>query len=140
MSPRARRLCKWSNRVIDGVDVPAHAADPGKDMCATHRAAADARRGTRAQRGYGTEHQAARREWAPIVATGKVKCWRCHRPITRFQRWIMGHQDDRTLKSLPEHERCNAEAAGKAAHGIGQNGHSALTVDYREKENDHDNR
>ena len=75
-------------------------------------------RGTRAQRGYGADHDRLRAQWALQVATGHVLCARCHQPIPPGTPWDLGHTDDRTSWSGPEHAACNRAAGGKAAsHG-----------------------
>ena len=55
-------------------------------------------------RGYGWSHQLRRKEWAPIVAAGSVKCARCGLPILPRQAWDLGHVDaDRSSYAGPEH-------------------------------------
>ncbi len=76
----------------------------------------DKQRGTRQQRGYDAEHDHFRARLAPQVATGQVPCARCHQPIPAGTPWDLGHTDDRTRWSGPEHAVCNRSAGGKAAH------------------------
>jgi hypothetical protein len=65
-------------------------------------------------RGYGAQHQALRKEWAPLVATGQVTCPRCGWPISPSQAWDLGHDDhDRTVYRGPEHQRCNRAAGAR---------------------------
>lgn len=71
----------------------------------------DAARGTPAERGYGADHRALRREAAPLVASGTARCARCGLPIAPGQAWDLGHTDDRTGWSGPEHAGCNRAAA-----------------------------
>lgn len=84
---------------------------PGpKSRCSTCRSAVnrarDATRGSSTERGYGADHQAERREWVPIVATGTVQCWRCTTLVT--DPWDLGHCDnDRSVTHGPECARCN---------------------------------
>lgn len=88
-----------------------------KSKCLKHEREADRARGTRHQRGYGKEHDALRRQWAPIVESGRVVCWRCRELITPGAQWDLGHLDDRTGYGGPEHaNRCNRAAAGRSAH------------------------
>lgn len=116
MSPRARRLCRLSNR--DGI--PAHLADVGYTDCVKHRTQEKRALGGTAGRGYGSEHRREREAWAPEVAAGKVTCWRCMKLIKPARPWVLGHRDDRTLPRAPEHLSCNQRAAGRARHGIGE--------------------
>jgi hypothetical protein len=65
-------------------------------------------------RGYGRRHQAIREELEPLVLAGGVSCARCGEPITD-NNWHLGHTDDRTGYTGPEHARCNILAAGEKA-------------------------
>jgi len=60
------------------------------------------------RRNYGTAHQRTRQAWAPAVATGTIRCWRCNQYITALQHWDLGHRD--ALPSHPEHRECNRSA------------------------------
>ena len=63
------------------------------------------------QRGYGSAHRRLRAQWAPTVATGTVRCWRCGKPISAGQAWDLGHDDDnRDVYRGPEHADCNRGA------------------------------
>lgn len=73
------------------------------------------RPGTTTERDYGADHQAERERWRPHVEAGTVDCHakRClHR--TRLIRpgtpWDLGHTDDRTTWTGPEHATCNRTA------------------------------
>jgi hypothetical protein len=73
-------------------------------------------RPTTVQRGYGVRHRKLRAHWAPIVATGTVRCWRCRRLIDPAEPWDLGHDDhDRRQYRGPEHIRCNRATAGRRA-------------------------
>lgn len=88
---------------------------PGK--CPAHKRATEYARGTRQQRGYDANHDQLRAQWEPRVATGRVRCARCHRPIQPATPWDLGHHDtDRTRYTGPEHATCNRSAGGRAAH------------------------
>lgn len=65
---------------------------------------------TSTQRGYGKEHQAERARWAADVADGFVNCARCGKLIEPGEPWDLGHTDDRTGWTGPEHRRCNRAA------------------------------
>lgn len=59
---------------------------------------------------YGSRHQRNRAAWAAIVATGKVTCWRCRRPIEPGTDWDLGHRPGKP--SHPEHaNECNRSSA-----------------------------
>lgn len=87
--------------------------------CADHRREREQARGSRQDRGYDAGHDRLRREWAPKVATGNVRCARCGELIRRGQAWDLGHDDhDRSKYNGPEHAGpCNRAAGGRAAHG-----------------------
>lgn len=69
---------------------------------------------TTAQRGYGRAHKDLRARWAPIVATGRVACWRCGHLIARGQVWALGHDDlDRSVYRGPECIPCNQATTGR---------------------------
>jgi hypothetical protein len=82
--------------------------------CPTHTRERDKARGTRQERGYGAEHDAERKRWDPLVATGNVKCWRCGDYIPATHPFDLGHDDsDRTKYRGPEHPACNRATAGR---------------------------
>lgn len=77
--------------------------------------------GETTRRGYGTHHQRTREYWKPLVATGKVACWRCGELIPPDRAgaatgWHVGHDDARRTRG-PEHSRCNLEAAAAKTNG-----------------------
>jgi hypothetical protein len=99
---------------------------PRHTFCPVHsaqRAAArlkkrDRTRTTRAsssERGYGSEHQRIRRQWARRIEAGeRIACWRCGTPILPGQAWDLGHDDyDRSVYRGPEHARENRATAGR---------------------------
>ena len=86
--------------------------------CPEHAREQDRARGTKAERGYTTEHVRLRAELAPIVAAGRAVCHRCREPIAPDADWHLDHTDDRTSWLGPSHAFCNLSAAGRAAHGL----------------------
>ncbi|UVK58466.1 HNH endonuclease [Arthrobacter phage GlobiWarming] len=87
---------------------------PGQRRCPTHAQQHEQTRGSRTQRGYDATHDALRKQWAPQVATGAVRCTRCGKPILAGTPWDLGHTDDRTTWTGPEHAACNRRAGGRA--------------------------
>ncbi|WMI33011.1 HNH endonuclease [Arthrobacter phage PeggyLeg03] len=82
--------------------------------CPTHATQHEQARGSRTQRGYDATHDALRKQWAPQVATGAVRCARCRKPILAGTPWDLGHTGDRTTWTGPEHAACNRRAGGRA--------------------------
>lgn len=64
-------------------------------------------------RGYGAAHQRERKRWQPIVEAGEATCARCNEPIEATSKWDLGHNEDRTEWTGPEHVKCN-RSAGQA--------------------------
>jgi hypothetical protein len=73
---------------------------------------------------WGVAHRKLRERWAPIVATGTVRCARgadCFYADGRVggfiapgDPWDLGHDDvDRWAYRGPEHRRCNRATAGR---------------------------
>lgn len=68
-------------------------------------------------RGYGWAHQQLRAWWArEIKRLGYVPCARCGEPIHDGDAWDLGHTDDRTAYTGPEHQRCNRADGGRRRH------------------------
>lgn len=87
--------------------------------CAKHARERDKARGTKAERGYGKDYQARRRDWDKAVARGIVDCSRCGQPIGPNEPWHLDHDDkerDNLTLARPSHQHCNTSAGGKAAH------------------------
>lgn len=90
--------------------------------CPADAAAYERQRGTRQQRGYTAEHDRLRERWRPRVERASVNCHAkvcvmvSGRLILPGQPWDLGHTDDRTAWTGPEHAPCNRSAGGKAAH------------------------
>lgn len=73
---------------------------------------------TTAERGYGSDHQAERARWQPVVDAGRgrchaVKCLMPTRHIRPGSAWDLGHLPDRTGWSGPEHAHCNRVEGAK---------------------------
>ena len=85
-----------------------------RGKCPDHARAADLGRGTRQQRGYDRKHDQLRKQWAPVVATGTVKCARCGRLIGAHEPWDLDHDDrDRTKYLGPSCAACNRRSGGR---------------------------
>lgn len=85
-------------------------------LCPKHKAEAERARGSREQRGYDHAHRMLRKQWTPKVNAGQVSCAKCGRAITPGTTWHLGHNDDRTQWTGPEHAHCNLSDAGKRSH------------------------
>jgi hypothetical protein len=64
------------------------------------------------RRGYGGLHKRERARLAPLVATGTVRCVRCHELIAPGEKWHLDHADVPNAHELgiflgPSHARCN---------------------------------
>jgi hypothetical protein len=104
--PRAKRVCAK-------VGCPATATT---SYCPTHQAEAERARGSREQRGYDHAHRELRKQWAPKVARGGILCGKCGNTIQPGTTWHLGHTDDRTTWTGPEHAHCNLSDAGRRSH------------------------
>lgn len=77
------------------------------------------------ERGYGSEHQRERRKWKPIVESGQAVCHATtcvmhSRIIEPDAEWDLGHTEDRSAWTGPEHRRCNRREGarrGNASRG-----------------------
>lgn len=68
-------------------------------------------RKTQAQRGYGKAHQTLRRQWENRFRRGEEhNCERCGEPVDPNGPWDLGHTEDRTAWTGPEHVSCNRKA------------------------------
>lgn len=76
-------------------------------------------------RGYGYAHRRIRKAWAPVVAAGHAICPRCRTPIYPGQRWDLGHTDDRTGYTGPEHTHCNRSAGATLGNRTRRRRHRA---------------
>lgn len=85
----------------------------GNTRCPQHRAETNRARGTTTQRGYGTPHKAERARWATILTQQPTPCARCGTPIHPGEPFDLGHTEDRTTWTGPEHTTCNRSEGGK---------------------------
>jgi hypothetical protein len=74
--------------------------------------------GSTTARGYGAAHQRLRKTWAKeLKRLGVLPCARCGLPIYDGDEWDLGHTDDRTAYTGPEHRReCNRADGGRKRH------------------------
>ncbi len=105
---RATRVCN-----VPGCPAP----ETYRGKCQACASSSERARGTPQQRGYTPQHQQLRRRWAVRVRHGGVLCARCAQPIAPGTAWDLGHTDDRTAWTGPEHAACNRAAGGRSAHG-----------------------
>ena len=91
-----------------------------RTRCRDHERAKDKARGTRAERGYGAEHEALAREYQQRMDQGeRFTCWRCDKPLgaRRGIDWQLGHDDqDRSKYRGPECPPCNLATSGRSSH------------------------
>ena len=87
-----------------------------RNLCPTHQRDRDRDRGTPTQRGYGTEHQALRKQWQSRIDAGEtITCATCPNTITG-RLWHLGHNADRSGYLGPQCIQCNLTEAGRASH------------------------
>jgi hypothetical protein len=89
--------------------------------CPACAAQYEQQRGSRQARGYDRRHDRLRRQWKPKVDAGTVHCHAavCLEPtrwIIPGSAWDLGHTEDRSAWTGPEHMHCNRSAGGRAAH------------------------
>jgi hypothetical protein len=63
-------------------------------------------------RGYGSVHDARRRQVTPLVDSGNAVCSRCGNPISPREQWHLDHADNRQGYIGVAHKYCNLRAAG----------------------------
>lgn len=90
-------------------------ADAYRGLCDQHRREYDRARGSKAERGYGPEHQAERARILALILAGKdVRCVTCNEPLDVD--FHLGHNADRTGWIGGQCPHCNDSEAGKASH------------------------
>ena len=86
----------------------------GVGQCPRCAAESDRARGTLEQRGYGREHRRLRAAYARRMAAGeRFLCAKCASLVDPRSRWDLGHTDDRTGWTGPEHAHCNRSDGGR---------------------------
>lgn len=73
---------------------------------------------TTKQRGYGSEHKRERARWQRVIDTTGANCARCGGLIAPGQPWDLGHTDDRTGWTGPEHAHCNRADGARKTNAI----------------------
>lgn len=89
-------------------------------------------RGSTAARGYGTAHRRERARWVKRVDAGLVDCARCGQPIEPGRPWDLGHNDDRTGWTGPEHRICNRRVGGRNGATVTNTARRAVVRQSRE--------
>lgn len=116
--PRAKRTCTHRTLSSDGEEMSCPQIATNGNRCDDHAVEVERVRGSRQQRGYDRNFDRTRARWVPIVATGRVRCWRCGEVIVAGTRWNLGHDDVGRVRG-PEHESsCNLRAAGLKSKGL----------------------
>lgn len=60
------------------------------------------------ERGYGWPHQQKRAQYAARLRSGEVfVCAKCGNAVRDGMLWDLGHTNDRSAYTGPEHRRCN---------------------------------
>lgn len=81
--------------------------------CVDHTRERDRARGSSTARGYGSKHQAIRRDLQLRMEAGETfTCWRCGSTIDP-DAWDLGHRDDREGYAGPECVPCNRAVSGR---------------------------
>lgn len=113
----ASRTCSGKVQLANGREVNCPRIIPaGTRHCPAHAREHERKRGSRQQRGYDAAHDRERARWKVKVARGTVRCVRCGELIRVGDDWDLGHSDDRTSWTGPEHAgRCNRAAGGRKA-------------------------
>lgn len=78
---------------------------------------------TTTERGYGARHRAERKKWEPRVKAGVVSCHaaeckRADRVLAPDEPWDLGHTEDRTAWTGPEHPECNRADGGRRGNRV----------------------
>ena len=87
--------------------------------CERHTRERDRARGTRQERGYGSEHDRLRAEYQRRMDAGEsFTCWRCETrgvvTVIDQSNWTLGHCDgDRSIYHGPECPPCDYATAGR---------------------------
>jgi hypothetical protein len=87
-------------------------------MASSRRAHNSRPKGSTTARGYGSNHQTARKRWDIVVQAGHAICVRCCFPIAPGSRWHLDHRDDKLGYLGPAHARCNLRAAAKRGNKL----------------------
>lgn len=79
--------------------------------------------GDTTERGYGSDHQKVRAQWAPIVESGEawcaeVVCLEPSRWIRPGTPWDLAHSRDRTAYLGPAHARCNRSEGSRRGNRL----------------------
>jgi hypothetical protein len=82
-------------------------------------------------RGYGWSHQQVRARWAPLVAAGQAFCADCGGWIPPGAAWDMGHREDRSGWTGPEHRRCNRAKGARKRNAMALLRAEALQATWR---------
>ena len=80
---------------------------------------------------YGPGHKRERRRWSYILSQeGVLPCARCQGPIHHGDAWDLGHNDERTAWTGPEHVSCNRSAGGRNGAKVTNAKRAMITRDW----------
>ena len=85
------------------------------------------RQPSRHLRGYGSTHDARRRQVKPLVEAGNAVCSRCGNPISPREQWHLDHTDDRRATSASPTPTATSEPQASRRRNSATKQHPHLT-------------
>lgn len=87
-------------------------------------------KGTSSQRGYDYRHKQIRKQYEPLVRSGRAICARCSQPIASTASWDLGHVDGTIRTSHPQYSGPEHTACNRATKGRGRKDDADTTRDW----------
>lgn len=95
----------------------------GERYCTEHAREYEAKRGTRAARGYGAEHARLRARVQDRIDDGQtVRCVTCNVQL-HGRAWDLGHTEDRAAYRGPQCQPCNRSDGGSRGATVANGTH-----------------